>query len=994
MHAALLTLYLLFPTAELNLPAGTFADTVSGAHDTVLLPRRNLLTNASFEWDFEAGNRGVQDGLAFGWSIWGQDQAYGMYSPTSIPSFDADALEGARSQKIAISAVGETACQISQDAWGLQPGQPYTFSLQTRLDDPAAADIQLAINFIDGETWVSEALSEPASPKVWQRLSVTGPAPDGGRKARCRIIVRPKRPEAKFTLWLESAQLEQSAAASAFTPQFAVADGDWVSQPLDLREGGGAGRLAWIASEPAGTHVRFQARSAPSREALEQAPWRGPAGGDWYGTAVPTGPDLVGPERRSIGYGENDREFTPANGVWRAAITKYEGGNGRWQAACDGSQFQPGQRVRFEVTHREDRETTPLSMSVAFQPAEGETLWGRFGRTVKASTDWKTDGLTFDVPHEVPQTIWIEIALQGVGWVETRDYHCRAVVGDEAWAVNPASAGQRFVQVRAQLHTDDLAESPILYQVRLDASPVPAEVRWFGLSGDDASRLRYRFEPGETVRCRPQVAIYPTCRGEVTAKLSLTDPAGRDWPLTVPLQVTPVTDQLADLDGRVKLPPDAPVGEWCATLQVSSPGVPETASRAIFKVSRPFTAPPPEMRLTAIVSDYGFARYKGQGLQDLIALYRSAKGLDGWLVSPSWSRLEPAPGQFDPEVVEGLRTIIAAAGESGLTARVAIQQQYFPAWVNNGAWDNERRYQRGPSQRLADTWGRLAAALKDVPGLDGYQLINEENAIRDADDYLRAMALTHAAIRAADPDLRHRVVIRPNTRDPYLRTRIAADGAFDYDYGSGGYPTHSSWYFKQYAHPISRSSFMRMIRFRLPPAVLGAAGGIGEIGFFNRKGVDDFGDEAKLAGFERAMRIAWQMGMDEFCLWSGDFSFADLPTYLPRLAAFRDELVKTPRPARFDVALVLDTNDPLYVESGRSGLDMAKQPFAAVASYLDGQGYVWYVTAPAAEAVQTVRPTVRVLASAVVGQPLAVLQRLLQGVRPSGEPLPWPQNDE
>ncbi len=102
---------------------------------------------------------------------------------------------------------------------------------------------------------------------------------------------------------------------------------------------------------------------------------------------------------------------------------------------------------------------------------------------------------------------------------------------------------------------------------------------------------------------------------------------------------------------------------------------------------------------------------------------------------------------------------------------------------------------------MADTWGRLATALRDVPGLDGYQIINEENVIRDPDVYLRAMALTHAAIRAADPDLDHRVVIRPNSREPYLRTRIASDGAFDYDYGSGGYPTHSSWYFKRYAHP-------------------------------------------------------------------------------------------------------------------------------------------------------------------------------------------------
>jgi len=993
MHASLLSLFLILPSAELDLPAGQFVDAVGGSRSTVLLPRRNLLQNASFEWDFEAGNRGVQDGLAFGWNIWGTDQAYGTYHPTSVPSFDPDALEGARSQRLAISAVGETECQISQDVWGLQPGRPYTFSLQARLDDPAAADIRLAINFIDGETWLSEGLSPPASPAAWQRLAVTGTAPDKGRKARCRIIVRPKRPDARFTVGLECAQLEESAAATGFTPAHAVADGDWISPPLDLKEGGSAGRLAWIASEPAGTYARFQLRSAATEAGLSQAAWRGPQAGEWYGTAVPAGPDLVWSERRQIGYGDNDREFAEADGVLRATITKYDGGNGRWQAACPGAGFRPGQRVRFEVTHREDRDTTPLSMSVAFQPAAGETLWGRFGRTVKASTEWKTDGVTFDVPNDVPQTIWLEIALQGVGWVETRDYRCHAVVGDEAWAVNPADAGQRWVQVKAHLHTDDLADSPVLYQVRLDAAPLPVEVRWFKLTSPGSEQARYRFRPGETVQSRPQLACYPSSRDPLTVTMSVTDPSGRELPLAGRVGVSPIDDHLAAVNGSFSLPLDAPLGEWRAKLRVKTMAGAETTAQAIFKVSQPYTRPADQMRLTAIVSDYGFARYQGQALQDLIAAYRSAKGLDGWLVSPSWSRLEPAPGQFDPEVVEGLRTIVAAAGESGLTARVAIQQQYWPAWVNNGAWDNDRRFQLGPSTRLANTWGRLAAALKDVPGLDGYQIINEENAIRDADDYLRAMALTHAAIRAADPDLSHRVVIRPNSRDPYLRARIATDGAFDYDYGSGGYPTHSSWYFKRYAHPISRSSFMRMTRFRLPPVVLGGAGGIGEIGFFNRKGADDFGDEAKLAGFERAMRIAWQMGMDEFCLWSGDFSFADLPTYMPKLAAFRDKLVKTPRPTRFDVALVMDTNDPLYVESHQSGLDMDKQPFAAVAEYLDGMGYVWYVTDPAAETIQQAKPTARVLASSVVGQPIAALERQLAGVKPSGEALPWPQND-
>lgn len=174
MIAALLTFHLLLPAATVDLAAGRFDNTVPGAHQTVLLPRRNLLTNASFEWDAEVGNRGVQDGLGFAWGLWGADDAYGVYHDRSVPTFDPDAIEGARSQKIVLMAAGETPLQLSQDVFGLNPEKVYTISVYARLDDPQAAELWLSTMYMAGDgQWSSEEEGEPVATLV-EAVTVRG----------------------------------------------------------------------------------------------------------------------------------------------------------------------------------------------------------------------------------------------------------------------------------------------------------------------------------------------------------------------------------------------------------------------------------------------------------------------------------------------------------------------------------------------------------------------------------------------------------------------------------------------------------------------------------------------------------------------------------------------------------------------------------------------------------------------------------------------------
>ncbi len=180
-------------------------------------------------------------------------------------------------------------------------------------------------------------------------------------------------------------------------------------------------------------------------------------------------------------------------------------------------------------------------------------------------------------------------------------------------------------------------------------------------------------------------------------------------------------------------------------------------------------------------------------------------------------------------MVSGLRTFIAAAHAAGAQAQIGIQQQNFPDWANDGAWDDANRYRHAPTTRLAETWTRLAHAIKDCAGLDSYLLINEENAVHDADAYLRAMSKVAAAVRAADPNPIHRITLRPNTRNPYLCTRITSSGSHDMDYGSGGYPTSSAWYLEQYADPTSPVACLRMAYLHDSTAAFDGPCGIGEI---------------------------------------------------------------------------------------------------------------------------------------------------------------------
>ena len=173
---------------------------------------------------------------------------------------------------------------------------------------------------------------------------------------------------------------------------------------------------------------------------------------------------------------------------------------------------------------------------------------------------------------------------------------------------------------------------------------------------------------------------------------------------------------------------------------------------------------------------------------------------------------------------------------------------------------------------------------------------------------------------------------------------------------------------------------------------------MGEIGFFKASD-DSFGDEEKLLAFERAMSIAYDQGMDEFMLWGGSFSFKNPEIYFPKLKRFRDNLTMQPRSDHFDLRILIDNNEWLYVESNppSSKLDMEIQPYLNLIKTLDENGYTWFYTHPNAEGFQSISFNATIKLSEIKGKDESEQNRIIServgNITPSGRYYPWPTNE-
>ena len=376
----------------------------------------------------------------------------------------------------------------------------------------------------------------------------------------------------------------------------------------------------------------------------------------------------------------------------------------------------------------------------------------------------------------------------------------------------------------------------------------------------------------------------------------------------------------------------------------------------------------------------------------IIRLMEAYRGIDFFRVNLWWGQLEPEEGRFDERYIAELGRVLEAATERQLPVELGLRQEQWPLWVCKHKGFSTRLYQPGAAAKLADTWRRLAELCRQWPVVFGYWPMSEEYPARtDVKQYLAFLKTVVGALRAAHPGcvVKVRPYCSPEQGGYELTPLVSQTGPQDLCMACGSYPTGPQWDIRN-PNPLGRASLNNLQRLRYyAPAVQGGANAVGEMGFRVAAG-SDFGDAERLLAFERSMALAWDLGLAEFVIWGEQWSFDDPALYFPRLTAFRDALVRTPRRSAFDLRLVNDGNVAFALAPYRPspGAD-----YSAAFEWLEERGYRFYVTVPAAMPHQRGQHAASLNLSELTGKKpaaqIAALREALKSVEPTGRVLPW-----
>lgn len=115
-----------------------------------------------------------------------------------------------------------------------------------------------------------------------------------------------------------------------------------------------------------------------------------------------------------------------------------------------------------------------------------------------------------------------------------------------------------------------------------------------------------------------------------------------------------------------------------------------------------------------------------------------------------WERIQyTLNGPVAAEEMNRLRGVVRAAGERKMHIILDVHNygRYHAAGEENSQIIGTERV---PYSAFADLWGKIAAALKDEPGLFGYGLMNEPHDMGDPERWPRAAQAAIDAIRRVD----------------------------------------------------------------------------------------------------------------------------------------------------------------------------------------------------------------------------------------------------
>jgi hypothetical protein len=870
-----------------------------------------------------------------------------------------------------------------------------------KVDDPDNMNAKLRIELWSNGSSKNSSESAVTESTSFTRLSMAVTTTSDTDEIRVLIAMVPKFSGAAGAIWVDSAQIEKSSNPSPYAPCYTTTSGEYISPPMDMGAATTPYKIEWTSSVADGD-IRFQIRSAGSSEELNNSSWYGHTStGDYYarfeGDNLLLNPSLesdsdsddIPDYSRQIGWGINDVDFTVVDDAYEGSkaakveITNYTSGNQRWEILYDGI-IEKNSDYLFSLWHKENKDIGSIYMEVGLEKPDGGVIWSYSRKAVSSSVDWKYDTLFFHAPNYEVEKIWLNIFIDKEGGIISDAYSLKKVNCDDEWKINPVHNNSKWMQYKIDFSTTDQTYSPSLHDVTIRYGASVPEIHWSNVLANDG-RQKYAFEPGETANFKVEVLEFKNIANIGHVDISIFDTTN-DLVLQGSMtEGTDVSNVMRYYEYSYTFPADAAMGLWKVNITAVNKEGQNYSEDVFLKIKEPYIYPPQKMTLGALAYDYGFTGDVHADIEE----YSKYPGLEIWKLGISWDHLEPDHGSFDEDYVNKILEFMDGAHAHGAKVQIAIGQTWWSAWVNDGEVDNNERYTYKPTTRLADTWMQLADRLKDHPALDSYLIINEENHVYDADIYIGRLNKVASSIRAVDDNPNHRITIRPNTVDSYIRTRIGQDGIQDYDYGNTAYPTSWAWWFTNYESPISDTSYLRMSRLRSSPLAYGCAGGVGEIGLMKAP-MDTFGDEEKLAGFERAMSIAYDQGMDEFMLWQSVMSFEDPKTYFPKLKAFRDDLITQPRSNCFDVRIRIDNDEWFYTGSAstESALNMSEQPYKHLAERLDTEGYSWFYSHSDAVALQSVCYSATINFSEIKGkneteQDMLINERL-ESITPSG----------
>ena len=964
-------------------------------YGVITLEKKNLLQNPSFEVESSI------NGLAEGWDI---------YNPSGgdcVTTLDTSmSTSESKSQKIVFSS-NNNVLYFKQHLYGVEKNTNYTFSADVKIDNPDNMSVKLAAELWGYGTYITGGASTVTESTSFTRLSMTVTTTSDTDEIRAIVFLVPKFSGAAGTMWVDSAQLEMSNNPTPYAPRYTTTSGEYISPPIDIGMDTTPYKIEWTSSVKPEGDIRFQIRSAGSLEELDNSSWYGPTSTEDYycrshGVNLLVNPSLENdfdgdgvPDYTIIaGWGTNDRNLTVVNDTYEGSkaikveITNYTSGDARWELLYNGATEEDSE-YSFGVWHKESNDLDAICMAVGFKKADGSMVWWYSGKSVQSSANWKHDTFYFRTPIYEVTEIRLKLMLEKEGWIISDAYSLEKTNSDDEWSINPVHDNSRWMQYKVDFSTTDQTYSPSLHDVTIRYGASVPEIHWANVLADDG-RQKYAFGSGETANFEVEVLDFEDIANIAYVNMSIFDADNNLVLRDIMAEGNIVNDIKRYYEYSYTFPDTAAIGLWKANIRAVNQEGQNCSEDVFLKIRESYTSPPQKMTIGAVIFNGGFY---GNAEMD-IAEYTKYPGLEIWKLVIVWDRLEPDRARFDENYVTAILEFMDGAYENGAKVQISMSGGPLPVWVNNGDDDSSERCNYKPTMYLANTWMHLADRLKDHPADDSYLILNEENYVYDEDIYLRSLSKVTSSIRTTDGNLSHRIAIRPNTVDTYVRTMIAQNGPQDYDYGNTAYPTSPAWYLTNYESPVSETSCLKISRLRSSPVAYGCAGGLGEVGF-RKAPMDTFGDEEKLAGFERAMSIAYDQGMDEFMIWGGEFSFADPETYFLKLKAYRDDLVIQPRFNCFDVRILIDNGEWFYTREGpESALNMSNQPYKHLVKTLDENGYTWFYTHPDAVFSQNVcyKKTINlseVKYNTKTEQDIYINKKL-GNIMPSGKKYVWP----